>query len=181
MGTRHRSDVLRAIRSFACSSRHEKASDRDLLIRFVEKRDEGAFSALVRRHSFMVMGVGLRVLRHYQDAEDVCQATFLLLAKKANATPWGDSVASWLYQIAYQLALKARRTANRRKAHEGTRRSRSRFLRVRRLSARCPGQNGHVVRNGEPSLAAISPAHCHTTSAGLLTLFLSRCQMQWSR
>jgi hypothetical protein len=48
----------------------------------------------------MVLGVALRVLRHYQDAEDVCQATFVLLAKKAHATVWRDSVGNWLYEVA---------------------------------------------------------------------------------
>src|SRR6266481_5712431 len=101
MGIRERSDVLRVVRKIADKHRHEQASDRDLLIRFVHERDQDAFSALVRRHSSMVMGVGRRVVRHYQDAEDVCQATFLLLAKTAKTTPWRDSVANWLYQVAY--------------------------------------------------------------------------------
>src|SRR5262245_20277367 len=67
----------------------------------------------------MVLGVALRVLRHHQDAEDVCQATFLLLARKARTTAWHESVANWLYEVAYRLARKAQAAANRRKAHEG--------------------------------------------------------------
>jgi RNA polymerase sigma factor (sigma-70 family) len=107
------------IQQIADSYRDEQASDGDLLIRFVEKRDESAFASLVRRHGAMVLGVALRVLRHYQDAEDVCQATFLLLAKKASTTAWRDSVANWLYEVAYHLALKAQTTADRRRAREG--------------------------------------------------------------
>src|SRR5260370_14641772 len=67
----------------------------------------------------MVMGVGLRTLRHRQDAEDICQATFLLIAKKANASVWRDSVANWLYEVAYHLALKTKRAAKRRTSREG--------------------------------------------------------------
>jgi RNA polymerase sigma factor (sigma-70 family) len=109
---------LRMIHKIADSHHDEQTSDRDLLIRFVEKSDEDAFTALVRRHGSMVMGVGLRVLRHYEDAEDVCQATFLLLAKKAKTTAWRDSVAHWLYEIAYHLSLNARKAADRRNARE---------------------------------------------------------------
>jgi RNA polymerase sigma factor (sigma-70 family) len=116
MATRQGAAVLRVIRQIA--QRDRQASDRDLLVRFVERGDQDEFSALVRRHGAMVLGVGLRVLRHYQDAEDVCQATFLLLARKARAKAWRESVASWLYQTAYHLAQTARRAARRRKAQE---------------------------------------------------------------
>jgi RNA polymerase sigma factor (sigma-70 family) len=102
-----------------------RASDRELLRRFVERRDEDAFTALVRRHGGMVLSVGLRVLRHRQDAEDVCQATFLILARKAAATVWRDSVAAWLYGVASRLALKARQAALRRAAREGQARPRT--------------------------------------------------------
>jgi len=96
------------------------APDRDLLSRFTEEKDEDAFAALVRRHSGMVMGVGLRVLRCRQTAEDVAQATFLLLARKARATSWQPSVANWLYGVAYRLALNARTAERRRSAHESS-------------------------------------------------------------
>jgi RNA polymerase sigma factor (sigma-70 family) len=66
----------------------------------------------------MVMAVGLRVLHHHQDAEDVFQATFLLLARKAKTTAWRDTIANWLYEVAHNLARKARDAASRRSVHE---------------------------------------------------------------
>src|SRR5439155_24695975 len=113
------SAILRTIRKIVDGTADQQTSDKDLLLRFVEKRDEAAFTALVRRHDCMVMGVALRLLRHHQDAEDVCQATFLLLAKKANTASWRNSVASWLYEVAHRLSLKARQAAARRSALEG--------------------------------------------------------------
>jgi len=59
-----------------------------------------------------------RVLHDRHDAEDICQAAFLLLAKKAACIPWRESVAGWLYETAYRLSLKARTTGLRRKRHE---------------------------------------------------------------
>jgi RNA polymerase sigma factor (sigma-70 family) len=64
------------------------------------------------------MGVGLRVLRCHQKAEDVCQATFLLLAKKAHNTAWRDCVANWLYGVAFNLSREALKAEQRRAAHE---------------------------------------------------------------
>ncbi len=89
-------------------------SDRDLLRRFVNDRDEAAFAAIFRRHSRMVLGVGFRVLRSREQAEDVCQATFLLLAKRARQPGWRASLANWLYTVAYNLSLSARATERRR-------------------------------------------------------------------
>jgi RNA polymerase sigma factor (sigma-70 family) len=94
------------------------ASDRELLERFCAGRDEPAFTQLLRRHGPMVLQVGRRVLRRETDAEDVLQATFLLLARKAASIRKRESVGSWLHGVAYRLALQARHREARRGAHE---------------------------------------------------------------
>jgi RNA polymerase sigma factor (sigma-70 family) len=119
MATAPRTTALTHLRQMVDQHRHERASDRDLLRRFVERHDEEAFATVVRRHSPLVLGVALWVLRQRQDAEDVCQAAFLLLAQKAGKTAWRDSAAGWLYEVAHHLALKARDAARRRQAREG--------------------------------------------------------------
>jgi RNA polymerase sigma factor (sigma-70 family) len=90
-------------------------SDRELLARFAGRRDEAAFAVLVRRHGPTVLATCRRVLRHRQDAEDACQAAFLVLARKAGSVRWRDSAAAWLYRVAYHLALKTRAAASRRR------------------------------------------------------------------
>src|SRR3954466_8467166 len=93
-------------------------ADGPLLDAFVAGRDPGAFDGLVRRHGPMVLAVGLRVLRHRQDAEDAFQATFLVLARRA-ADVWPrDAVGAWLYGVACRVAWKARTTRTRRQARE---------------------------------------------------------------
>lgn len=110
--------ITGCIRRLVDRQRDDQTSDRDLLRRFTAGRDEEAFAALFRRHGAMVLGVAARVLHERADAEDVRQATFLLLARKAGAVAWHDSVAGWLHGAAYRLALQSRHSAQRRKVRE---------------------------------------------------------------
>ncbi len=90
-------------------------SDGELLERFVARRDEPAFEAIVRRHGPMVLGVCHRVLRDHHDAEDAFQATFLVLARKAGTVRPGSMLPNWLYGVAHQVAIKARAINARRR------------------------------------------------------------------
>ncbi len=93
-------------------------ADAHLLDRFVNGRDEAAFEVLVWRHGPMVLSVCRRVLRHEQDAEDAFQATFLTLVRKGHSIGKRQAVASWLYKVAYRIALEANMLASRRKLRE---------------------------------------------------------------
>jgi RNA polymerase sigma factor (sigma-70 family) len=98
--------IIPALRSLLAG---RAEADRALLDRFVRGQDEGAFGELMGRHGPMVLGVARRVARHAQDAEDVFQATFLLLARKARSIRRPDALGAWLHQSAFRLALRARR------------------------------------------------------------------------
>jgi RNA polymerase sigma factor (sigma-70 family) len=93
-------------------------TDRQLLERFAARHDEEAFATLVRRHGPLVLGVGRRVLGREQDAEDVLQATFLVLARKAASPRWQESVAGWLYLVARRLAAESRARDRARRDRE---------------------------------------------------------------
>src|SRR5216683_4596256 len=106
--------VVQQIRELADGGRGNPLTDQQLLARFIARKDESAFAALVRRHGPMILGLCRRLLHHVQDAEDVVQATFLVLARKAAAIRKRESVGSWLYGVAYRLALKTKAEAARK-------------------------------------------------------------------
>jgi RNA polymerase sigma factor (sigma-70 family) len=85
-----------------------RISDGQLRERFVAGRDEIAFEMLVWRHGSMVLNVCRRVLRDSHEAEDAFQATFLVFARKLATISKGESIGSWLYKVAYRVALRSR-------------------------------------------------------------------------
>jgi RNA polymerase sigma factor (sigma-70 family) len=109
--------LLRHLHGLTAPRQHT-TPDHELLRRFSGQRDEGAFQELLRRHGAMVLGVCRRLLRHRQDAEDVFQATFLTLARKAGSIRKGEAVGCWLHGVARRLALRARIAAGRRRARD---------------------------------------------------------------
>src|SRR5438067_12751940 len=100
--------IVEYVRKLAAVRGADATSDRELLQRFATQHDEAAFRTLVQRHGPMVFRVCQRLLNNGHDAEDICQAVFLVLAVKAASRSWHESVANWLYQAAYHLALKAK-------------------------------------------------------------------------
>jgi RNA polymerase sigma factor (sigma-70 family) len=118
MAIRQSDLILRHIRKLAGAETDAAVSDRELLSRFALRHDERAFETLVGRHGPMVFRVSNRLLANAQDAEDVFQATFLVLARQAGARRWRDSVANWLYEVAHHLALNVRMAAARRRARD---------------------------------------------------------------
>src|SRR6266567_7451478 len=118
MATSQLSEVIQHLRRAMLLRDGAGLTDGQLLEDYLSRRDEAALAALVRRHGPMVWGVCRRVLCNHHDAEDAFQATFLVLVRKAASVVPREMVANWLYGVAHQAALQARRTTARRRARE---------------------------------------------------------------
>ena len=93
-------------------------SDRALLRQYVERRSEAAFARLVRRHLSLVYATCRREGGDPETAEEVAQAVFLLLARKAPALRAEAGLAGWLFQTARFAAKNALRHEARRQRRE---------------------------------------------------------------
>lgn len=88
------------------------------LLDALARGDQSAFAALVQRHADWVWGCALRQTADTFQAEDITQAAFLLLARKAPALLAHGSMEKWLFRVVHYLARDAHKLANRRQYHE---------------------------------------------------------------
>ncbi|MDG1806409.1 MAG: sigma-70 family RNA polymerase sigma factor [Pirellulaceae bacterium] len=82
-------------------------SDHELLSMFQHSADANAFAVLVQRHHGMVFAVAKRMLGCPHAAEDVVQATFLVLVKDVRKIRKLQSFVSWLYGVAYRISARS--------------------------------------------------------------------------
>jgi RNA polymerase sigma factor (sigma-70 family) len=94
------------------------ASDMALVRQYARGNSEPAFAELVRRHINLVYSVALRYTGQAQDAEDVTQAVFIILARKADGLRGKTILTGWLYEVARFTAMKFLRTTTRRRIRE---------------------------------------------------------------
>ena len=96
----------------------QEAADRELLRQYVRGNSHEAFAALVTRHVNMVYSVALRKTGNPQAAEEITQAVFIILAKKARELGEKTVLSGWLYHTARLTAANFLRTEMRRARRE---------------------------------------------------------------
>lgn len=92
--------------------------DWQLIETFAREHSEAAFRTLVERHGGLVQASALRQVSDVQLAQDVTQAVFVLLARKAGRLRRGTMLPGWLFQTTRFVARRALRTEQRRQRRE---------------------------------------------------------------
>ena len=92
--------------------------DSSLLNAFVKGGDERAFRDLVARHVDLVYASARRQVRDSHLAEDVTQAVFILLARKADRVKSAAALPAWLVATARYVARDLIRAEARRRRRE---------------------------------------------------------------
>ena len=110
--------VFRHINRLFGSGTVSGLTEAQLLARFIEKRDEAAFEALVSRFGPMVLGVCRQMLSDPHAADDAFQATFLVLVKRARSIRDRELLGNWLYGVALKVAKRSRMDLSKRRSRE---------------------------------------------------------------
>lgn len=92
--------------------------DGTLLTEYVKSGSEEAFRELVSRHAGLVFSAARRQVGADTRAEEVAQAVFCILARKASALQSRSTITGWLHLTTRHAAMKAIRTEQRRQARE---------------------------------------------------------------
>ena len=100
----------------------QEMDDIALLREYTEHDSEEAFTTLVTRHVNLVYSTALRQVGHSHPAEEITQAVFVILARKARHLRQGTVVSGWLYHAARLTAAnflrsEAQRTRREQEAH----------------------------------------------------------------
>jgi RNA polymerase sigma factor (sigma-70 family) len=96
----------------------QELDDHSLLREYAENHSEEAFAALVTRHINKVYSAALRHTRNPSEAEEITQAVFVILAKKARRLGRKVVVSGWLYQTARLASVTYLRSEIRRARRE---------------------------------------------------------------
>jgi RNA polymerase sigma factor (sigma-70 family) len=107
------SNPVAAALSVVARCAYADTPDAVLLRRFVDARDEPAFSELVRRYGGLVWRTARAAARDRASAEDAFQATFLALARHASAIRNPAALAGWLHRTAHRAAVRSRKSGAR--------------------------------------------------------------------
>lgn len=96
--------------------------DARLVALFLESSDERAFSLLVGRHREAVFRIVVGVLGpgFVADAEDVTQEVFVRLLSGLASFRGESRLSTWLYRLAFRMAVDEKRLARYRRPHLST-------------------------------------------------------------
>jgi len=93
-------------------------SDQELLREYAATGAEAPFARLVQRHIDLVFSAAFRQTGDYVRAQDISQAVFSILARKAPSLSRETVLVGWLFQAVRYAALDARKMDARRQARE---------------------------------------------------------------
>jgi RNA polymerase sigma factor (sigma-70 family) len=96
----------------------EPTDDNALLRQYAENNSDEAFAALVTRHINLVYSVAVRQAGNPHHAEEITQAVFIILAKKAASLRHDRALSSWLFQTTRLTTSNFIRSESRRHRRE---------------------------------------------------------------
>lgn len=92
--------------------------DRELLTEYATRNSEDAFRTLVERHAGFVYHTALRQVGNHHEAEEITQAVFIALARKAARISANTVLSGWLFRATRYAIANHLRSNTRRRRYE---------------------------------------------------------------
>jgi len=96
----------------------QATDDQALLREYATSRSDAAFQALVTKYVHLVHSAAMRQMRDPHLAEEVTQAVFIILARKAARLSEATVLSGWLFKTTRFVAIAQTRMAARRRQYE---------------------------------------------------------------
>lgn len=80
-------------------------TDREM-VEAVARGDAGAFERLVRAHQGLCWDIVHRMVRHPEDARELCQEVFLRVHRQLHQYRFEAALKTWIGRVAYSVALR---------------------------------------------------------------------------
>lgn len=110
---------MSAVRWLQSRSNGRDPEDRELVGKFLRRREEKAFRTLYRRHAPVLHHLILRLVGgHEADADDVMQTTWIRAIEKLTDFRWESSLRCWLTGIALNCSRETLRKRRRSESSE---------------------------------------------------------------
>jgi RNA polymerase sigma factor (sigma-70 family) len=92
--------------------------DRELLTEYATRNSEDAFRTLVERHAGFVYHTAMRQVGNHHQAEEITQAVFIALARKAGRIKANAVLSGWLFRATRYAIANHLRSNTRRQRYE---------------------------------------------------------------
>ena len=113
----------------------------ELIVR-LQRKDDGAFTALVEQWQDMVYNTALGIVQSPDDADDITQEVFVQVFQSISSFKGGSKLSTWIYRITVSKALD----------HEKKRKRKKRFAFVRALLGEPGEEHLHPVDFDHPGV-----------------------------
>src|SRR5688500_5418983 len=123
----------------------DERSDQQLLRVYVGRGSEEAFTVLVKRHTSLVYGTACRKLGNKSAAEEITQAVFVVLARKAAFLCHHENLSGWLHQTTLLECRQRIRADMRRQRREEI-----------AMNLNEPGNNSSIATDVDEALLELS-------------------------
>jgi RNA polymerase sigma-70 factor, ECF subfamily len=87
--------------------------DEQAIVKRCLEGDTGSFQQIVVSHKAPLMATAMTVLGNRQDAEDICQETFIQAYRHLSSFDSGKNLRAWLYTILYRRCLNVAKRKRR--------------------------------------------------------------------